>query len=102
MLASNGRWPRSAAPQSSTRRTARCFSKSWRANPRSGSEAMLAIDHVILLAADLDHAAARLLKTHGLASLPGGRHPGHGTGNRIVPLGDSYLELMGVVDEVEA
>jgi hypothetical protein len=28
----------------------------------------------------------------------GGEHPGFGTGNRIVPLGDSYVELMGIVD----
>ena len=35
-------------------------------------------------------------------SLPGGRHAGHGTGNRIVPLGDSYIEIMGIVDEEEA
>jgi hypothetical protein len=39
---------------------------------------------------------------HGLASIPGGRHPGWGTANRIVPLGDAYLELVGVVDEREA
>jgi hypothetical protein len=63
---------------------------------------MIAIDHVILVAADLEKAAASLFETHGLASLPGGRHPGHGTANRIVPLGDSYLELMGVVDVAEA
>ena len=35
-------------------------------------------------------------------SLPGGRHAGHGTGNRIVPLGDAYIEIMGIVDENEA
>jgi len=29
----------------------------------------------------------------------GGQHPGWGTENRIVPLGDSYLELIAVVDE---
>lgn len=63
---------------------------------------MLQIDHVILVAADLEVAAAKLLERHGLASIPGGRHPGHGTANRIVPLGDSYLELMGFVDEAEA
>ena len=37
-----------------------------------------------------------------MASLAGGRHPGHGTGNRIVPLGPDYLELMAVVDPAEA
>ncbi len=63
---------------------------------------MLALDHVILAAADIDAAAADLAREHGLASLPGGRHAGHGTSNRIVPLGDSYIEIMGVVDEAEA
>jgi Glyoxalase-like domain len=32
----------------------------------------------------------------------GGRHPGWGTANRIVPLGETYLELVAVVDEAEA
>jgi len=63
---------------------------------------VIQIDHVILVAADLDAAAAQLLERHGLASLPGGRHTGHGTANRIIPLGDSYIELMGFVDEAEA
>lgn len=63
---------------------------------------MYAIDHVILAVADLDAAADRLFAEYGLASLVGGRHPGHGTGNRIVPLGPNYLELMAVVDPEEA
>lgn len=63
---------------------------------------MFTIDHVILAVADLDAAAGRLLKEHGLASVVGGRHPGHGTGNRIVPLGPNYLELMAVLDPDEA
>jgi hypothetical protein len=63
---------------------------------------MIEIDHVIALVADLDEAAEDLYREHGLGSVPGGRHPGHGTGNRIVPLAATYLELMGVVDPVEA
>lgn len=63
---------------------------------------MLEIDHVIALVADLDEAADTLLHEHGLGSVPGGRHPGHGTGNRIIPLGATYLELMAVVDPLEA
>ena len=62
----------------------------------------LAIDHVILATADMAATAARLEREHGLASLPGGRHAGHGTGNRIVPLGNAYIEIMGIVDEDEA
>lgn len=34
--------------------------------------------------------------------MAGGRHPGWGTANRIVPLGDTYLELVSVVDVREA
>lgn len=62
----------------------------------------LAIDHVILATADIHATAVRLEHDHGLASLPGGRHEGHGTGNRIVPLGDAYIEIMGIVDEDQA
>jgi len=62
---------------------------------------VLAVDHVIVVVADLD-AAARAYEQRGLVSVAGGRHPGHGTGNRIVPLGGSYIELMAVVDRDEA
>jgi Glyoxalase-like domain len=52
--------------------------------------------------ADLTAAGRQLEARHGLASIEGGRHPGWGTGNRIVPLGEAYLELVAVVDEAEA
>jgi hypothetical protein len=61
-----------------------------------------ALDHVILVVEDLDKASDELRRSHGLASTPGGRHPGHGTSNRIVPLGGSYLEVMAVTDPAEA
>ena len=63
---------------------------------------MIAFDHVIVITADLDSAAESFLANHGLASVPGGRHAGHGTGNRIIPLGNDYLELMAVIDPAEA
>jgi hypothetical protein len=63
---------------------------------------VLAIDHVVVLVPDLDGAAAWMWEVHGLASVAGGRHPGHGTGNRIVPLGATYVELMAVIDPQEA
>jgi hypothetical protein len=63
---------------------------------------MLEFDHVIVAVKDLDRAAQRFHAQYGLASLPGGRHTGLGTGNRIIPLGSAYVELMAVVDEEEA
>jgi len=60
------------------------------------------IDHVIYVTADLDAAAARVQSGLGLTAVRGGRHQGHGTHNRIVPLGGGYLELMAVADADEA
>ena len=51
---------------------------------------------------DLAAAAAQLEGRFGLASVEGGRHPAWGTANRIVPLGESYLELVAVEDEIAA
>jgi hypothetical protein len=62
----------------------------------------LELDHVLLAVADLAAAGRELEARHGLASIEGGRHPGWGTANRIVPLGDAYLELVAVVDAAEA
>ena len=64
--------------------------------------ATLTLDHAFLGVQDLDAAADRLLRDHGLASYPGGRHVGLGTGNRVVPLGSQYMEILAVVDEEEA
>jgi hypothetical protein len=60
------------------------------------------LDHVLVAVDDLDGAARTIEERHGLASVEGGRHQGLGTANRIVPLGSTYLELVGVVDEQEA
>lgn len=63
---------------------------------------MLAIDHVILTTDDVRATVRDLRERAGLAAIEGGRHEGHGTGNWLVPLGDSYLELLTVHDEEEA
>ncbi len=56
------------------------------------------IDHLVIACADPDAAAADLERTVGLAPGGGGRHDALGTYNRLVWLGDSYLELIGVFD----
>jgi hypothetical protein len=60
------------------------------------------IDHVIYATADLDRAAARIERELGVEAAGGGRHEGLGTHNRIVPLGEGYLELLAVADADEA
>jgi len=62
----------------------------------------LQLDHVVIAVADLAAAAEEIEARHGLGSVDGGRHPGWGTANRIVPLGETYLELVAVVDAAEA
>ncbi|MGI8616977.1 MAG: VOC family protein [Actinomycetota bacterium] len=60
---------------------------------------MFRIDHVVLAVRDLAVSAGRLWNEHGLRFSPGGRHPQWGTANMIAPLGNDYIELLGVVDE---
>jgi hypothetical protein len=57
---------------------------------------------VIYATTDLDAGSARLERKLGLTVLPGGRHVGQGTHNRIVPLGGGYLELLAICDADEA
>ena len=63
---------------------------------------LLGIDHIVLAVEDPDAAAATLADSLGLDATGGGRHDGMGTFNRLVWLGDSYLELIGVSDEALA
>jgi hypothetical protein len=60
------------------------------------------LDHVLVAVADLGGGAGDFEDRYGLASIEGGRHHGWGTANRIVPLGDTYIELIAVVDPDEA
>src|SRR4249920_378355 len=60
------------------------------------------LDHVLIPLADLSRAVTEFEGRSGLVSVDGGRHADWGTANRIVPLGDRYLELVAVVDPAEA
>jgi hypothetical protein len=62
----------------------------------------LGIDHLVIAVADPGHAALQLERDLGLAANGGGRLDALGTFNRLVWLGDSYLELIGVVDRARA
>ena len=60
------------------------------------------LDHVIYGTSDLDAAQALVEHELGLEVHPGGHHVGQGTHNRIVPLGNAYLELLAIDDPEEA
>ena len=60
------------------------------------------LDHVLVAVTDLAAAARASEDQYGLSAEGGGRHPSWGTANRIVPLGDAYLELVTVVDPAAA
>jgi Glyoxalase-like domain len=57
------------------------------------------LDHVIIAASTRPSETPRLVAEYGLELSVGGEHPGWGTCNWIVALGDAYLELVAVVDE---
>src|SRR5215207_6016112 len=60
------------------------------------------LDHVILVVRDLAADARRLGDALGLVVQPGGEHPGWGTHNAIVRFGQTYLELIAVLDQAQA
>ena len=64
--------------------------------------ASLELDHVLIAVPDLNDAAWNSTRAYGLVSVEGGRHPEWGTANRIVPVGDAYLELVALVDRERA
>jgi Glyoxalase-like domain len=59
---------------------------------------LLGIDHVVLACVEPDATAAEVEARLGLKAKGGGRHESLGTWNRLIWLGDAYLELVGVFD----
>jgi catechol 2,3-dioxygenase-like lactoylglutathione lyase family enzyme len=59
---------------------------------------LIGIDHVVLATVDPDETAATLERKLGLAATEGGLHDAFGTMNRLVWLGDAFLELISVFD----
>jgi catechol 2,3-dioxygenase-like lactoylglutathione lyase family enzyme len=63
---------------------------------------LLGIDHLVIAVRDPDEAVNDLADALSLRPGGGGRHDALGTANRLIWLGDTYLELIGVVDPVRA
>lgn len=60
------------------------------------------IDHLVIACPDPDEAVNAIADRLGLAPGGGGRHERLGTFNRLIWLGDSYVELIGVFDRTLA
>src|SRR6266487_5662097 len=63
---------------------------------------LTAIDHIIIGVNDLERAATIFSQQLGLAVSGGGIHPTGGTANRVIVIGDTYLELIAVRTPAEA
>ncbi len=63
---------------------------------------LTAIDHIIIGVHDLEKAATQFSQKLGLAVSGGGIHPTGGTANRIIVIGDTYLELIAIYKPEEA
>lgn len=59
------------------------------------------LDHVIIAVRNLDTAATAWRKL-GFTLTPRGLHEGKGTGNHCIMFPDTYIELLGIVDETGA
>ena len=56
------------------------------------------LDHLILGINDLQHGIAVFNRLTGVTPRPGGEHPGRGTHNALVSLGDGrYLEIVAPI-----
>ena len=63
---------------------------------------LLGIDHLVIAVRDPDAAASALERDLGIAFTGGGRHEAWGTFNRLAFFGDTYLELIGILDRALA
>lgn len=63
---------------------------------------LTSIDHIIIGVQDLEQAAAQFGQKLGLLASGGGIHPTGGTANRVIVIGDTYLELIAVNVPAEA
>lgn len=63
---------------------------------------LTAIDHIIIGVNNLEQASALYSQKLGLAVSGGGIHPSGGTANRVIVIGDTYLELIALHAPAEA
>ncbi len=63
---------------------------------------LIGLDHIIIGVNNLEQAARTFSEKLGLVVSGGGTHPSGGTANRIIVIGDTYIELIAVRNRDEA
>src|SRR5687768_2654088 len=61
---------------------------------------MIRLDHVLHGVEDLDQATRDFREKLGMNAVVGGVHPGRGTHNSLVHLGNAYVELISVTEAI--
>jgi len=65
-------------------------------SPEAASAPVRKLDHIIYATPDLQFGIDTLEGVLGVRATPGGQHPGHGTRNAFIRLGDrTFLEILG-------
>ena len=63
---------------------------------------LTALDHIIIGVSDLEQATITFSEKLGLQPSGSGTHPTGGTANRIIVIGDTYIELLTIRDAAKA